>query len=299
MNLQNKLVRYAGAGAVAMLTAALASQGPANAAAPSVTAQIASRTLLITGSNAGDDVVLTFPSDGSAASVNFSGDLVVGGFDRSQFDSVSVALGNGNDHFRVVSGRPTTDSPITVDGGNGDDTLLGGNAADVLYGGRGDDVVDGALGTDIEFLGQGADRAEWVPGEGNDVVHGDRGEDTLAFDGGAGADAMVLDATGEQSVFFRSPGNIRMDLDSVEVVAVRPLAGADRLTINGTDAAESVDVTAAGGTVDVDGLFPRTEIIGAEKADGLQVNTLGGHDSVTLGAGVADLITAAFDLGAQ
>jgi Ca2+-binding RTX toxin-like protein len=300
MTIPHTFLRYAGPGAVATLIAALVGLAPAQAgsyAGPS--AAVEGSTLQITGTNAADDVVLTFPTDGSAAFVDYAGGQLLGRFDRRDFASVSVSLGNGDDHFRVVSGAPLTDSPITVDGGNGDDTLLGGNVADVLIGGRGNDTIDGGVGADIEFLGQGDDTARWVPGEGSDVVHGGFGEDTLAFDGGAGADAMVLNATGEQSTFFRQPGNIRMDMDSVEVLALKPLAGADRLTINGTDAPEAVAVRDDAGVVDVDGLLPRTEIIGAEKADGLQINTLGGRDSVQVDPTIANLITASVDLGAD
>jgi len=299
MNLNTKLLRYAGLGAAATLTAALAHVGPADAAAyPDRSAQLVGRTLLITGTNGADDIVLAFPVGGSAAVVDFSDGSQVGRFDRRQFDSVSVFLGNGDDRFKVSPGDPLTDSPVTVDGGNGDDTLSGGNAKDVLYGGRGDDTLDGGVGADTEFLGQGDDTALWVPGEGSDVVHGDRGEDTLAFDGGGGVDSMTLDATGEQSVFFREPGGIRMDLDSVEAVVAKPLAGADRLTVNGTDAPESVDVAVDAGRVVVTGLVPRLEIVGPEPIDALQLNTRGGLDRVDVQPDAGHLIPTSVDLGA-
>jgi len=300
MNLHTKVVRYAGACTVAFLTAAVAGQGPANAAGYyGGSAHIANRTLTVVGSNADDDVVLTYPADGTAANVSFNEGKVVGGFDRKQFDSVVVVLGNGDDTFRVVAGAPQTDSPVTVFGGNGDDVLQGGNGRDTLYGGRGNDLVDGGLGVDTEFLGFGDDTALWVPGEASDVVHGDFGTDTLDFFGGAGVDSMTLNATGRTAVLFREPGQIRMDLDSVEAVTLRPAGSADRITVNGTDAPEQVDVRAAGDHVDVSGLAPHLTIIGAEKADQLQINTLGGRDSVTQHRGVSDLITTSVDLGVQ
>lgn len=297
MRIPPPLLRYAGLGAAATLTAALTGLGPADAAPYAARAQIVDRTLLVTGTSASDDIVLAFGADGSPAVVDFSDGNPVGGFDRRQFDAVTVLLGNGDDRFRVASGAPLTDAPITVDGGNGDDALFGGNGKDVLDGGRGDDTVDGAGGVDTQFLGTGDDRALWLPGEGSDVVHGGRGEDTLAFDGGAGVDLMTLNATGAQAVFLRDPGSIRMDLDAVEVVAVKPLAGADRLAINGTDAAESVAVDAEAGVVTVDGLLPRTEVIGAEPIDRLALNTLGGHDRVDVSDAAAALIPTTVDLG--
>ncbi|MFL6023907.1 MAG: calcium-binding protein [Marmoricola sp.] len=316
MNLPHNLARYAGLGAVAVLTAALAHVGPANAAGYSnQSARVVDHTLRIIGTAGDDHITVAFSADGTTAAVDFADGSPATGFNRSDFTNVTVFLRSGDDQFHAVSGG-ATDPRLGVYGGSGDDVIVGGSGndvlagadgndelrggpgVDVLYGDRGDDVLDGGIGVDTEFLGSGADTALWVPGEGSDVVHGGLGADTLAFSGGSGADAMTLNATGEQAVFLREPGAIRMDLDSVELVAVKPLAGADRLTVNGTDAPESVDVRAEAGHVEVTGLLPRTTILGAEQIDGLQINTLGGRDRVQLHAGVADLITTTFDLGA-
>jgi len=316
MNLPHTLARSAGLGAIAVLTMAFV-PGPAGAAGFSNhAAQVVDHTLQIMGTNADDNITLTFSADGNSASVDFADGSSAARFDRRDFSTVAAFLRNGDDQFHTVSGGTVADPHLGVYGGTGSDTIVGGSGNDTLCGAEGDDFLrggagvdrlygdqgvdnlDGGAGVDTEFLGSGDDTALWVPGEANDFVLGGHGEDTLAFDGGGGVDTMTLNATGEQAVFLRDPGTIRMDLDSVEVVAVRPLAGADRLTINGTDAAESVDVRNNAGVVEVDGLLPRTEIIGAEQADGLQVNTLGGSDSVHLDPTVANLITASVDLGA-
>ncbi|MFL6106045.1 MAG: calcium-binding protein [Marmoricola sp.] len=315
MNLPHNLARYAGLGAVAVLTAALAQVGPADAAAGSQpSARVVDHTLRIIGTAGEDRITVAFSADGASAAVAFADGSPATGFNRSDFANVAVFLRSGDDQFHAVSGG-AGDPRIGVYGGSGDDVIVGGSGddvlagadgndelrggpgADVLYGDRGEDVIDGGIGADTEFLGSGADAALWVPGEGSDIVHGGRGADTFAFTGGASADSMTLNATGQQSVFLREPGSIRMDLDSVEVLALKPLGGADRLTVNGTDAPESVDVRNDAGHVVVTGVTPRVTILGSEQVDGLQLNTLGGHDRVQLHAGVSDLITASVDLG--
>lgn len=49
------------------------------------------------------------------------------------------------------------DSPTTLDGGSGNDTLIGGTSNDLLLGGRGNDSLNGGLGTDTLDGGFGID----------------------------------------------------------------------------------------------------------------------------------------------
>ena len=75
---------------------------------------------------------------------------------------------------------------------------------------------------------------------------------------------------------------------------------ADTVIQNGTAKADRVRVTREGDGVVVGGLQPLTTITGSEAAnDQLQINTLAGNDSVTLGAGVDALLTPVVDLGAD
>ena len=52
------------------------------------------------------------------------------------------------------AGGTFTDEAVTIDGGNGNDTLLGGDGADTLIGGAGKDFVDGNRGNDTALLGR-------------------------------------------------------------------------------------------------------------------------------------------------
>lgn len=55
-----------------------------------------------------------------------------------------------------LSGEPFTES-VTINGGDGSDSLMGGDGDDKLYGDAGNDKLDGGLGDDYENGGKGAD----------------------------------------------------------------------------------------------------------------------------------------------
>ena len=52
---------------------------------------------------------------------------------------------------------------LTIDGGDGNDTIIGSDGADMLIGGDGNDVVTGGRGNDVAFLGAGNDKFVWNP----------------------------------------------------------------------------------------------------------------------------------------
>jgi Ca2+-binding RTX toxin-like protein len=108
---------------------------------------------------------------------------------------------------------------------------LSGN--DSIVADAGNDLVEGDGGTDVAFLGAGDDRFIWNPGDGDDVVHGRRGRDTLIFNG-SDADELMTVTTLENGGFrfFRDVGNITVDTTSVERVVVD--AGDDADVINGS-----------------------------------------------------------------
>jgi Ca2+-binding RTX toxin-like protein len=94
------------------------------------------------------------------------------------FTSVTLDGGPGNDNIE----GPTFDSPVTIRGGDGDDTIKGSQGNDVVDGGAGNDKVDG--------------------NDGNDQVHGGEGDDTVTggrifssdlIDGGPGRDTVDND----------------------------------------------------------------------------------------------------------
>ncbi|MEO0539810.1 MAG: calcium-binding protein, partial [Cyanobacteria bacterium P01_A01_bin.105] len=79
----------------------------------------------------------------------------------SGVQSVIFSGGEGDD-FLNASG---TSTPITADGGNGNDILIGGAGNDILIGGNGADLLIGGAGNDVLIGGNGADFFGFDTGE--------------------------------------------------------------------------------------------------------------------------------------
>jgi hypothetical protein len=311
--------------AVALATPASASQSPS--------AYVSYDTLTVTGTNAADVLALRLAAgEPNTLQVDFGDDGVAEfSFDRTTFSKIEVSLRGGNDQYRVdqVNGA-FVDEAITIDGGNGNDTMNGGDGAEVFYGGNGADTVDGNKGADTGYMGNGPDTFRWDPGDGSDIVEGENGTDTLDFNGASGVENMALSANGTRSLFTRDAGNIRMDMNDVERLDLTALGGvdtvtvsdmsgtgfrqadidlsgpagggdasADVVTVNGTANADRVRVNTDGAQVDVKGLATQVHVIGSETADQLKINTLDGKDVVKVDGSVFGLISPSVDLGSQ
>ncbi|MGH9269964.1 MAG: hypothetical protein ACRDZ2_01685 [Ilumatobacteraceae bacterium] len=252
-------------------------------------------------------------------------------FDRATFSRIDVSMGSGDDVFRVdQTNGAFADEALSIDGGSGNDGLNGGDGVEVFVGGSGRDAVDGNRGDDTGLLGSGDDSFRWDPGDGSDVVEGGSGTDTLDFNGAGANEVMSLSPNGSRSLFLRDVANIRMDMDDVEQLDLTALGGvdtvtindmsgtdfrlaavdlsgpagggdqqADRVIVNGSDESDDIDVSTDGARVDVTGLQTTTTITGAELADLLQVNGLGGDDTIDVDDAVAAVMGTSLDLGAD
>jgi Ca2+-binding RTX toxin-like protein len=228
------------------------------------------------------------------------------------FDRVSVAA---------------TALAVTADGGADDDALVGGPGAETFVGGDGNDSVDGNGGDDHALLGAGDDRFTWDAGDGSDVVEGQEGMDTMAFNGSGAAEAFAAAADGARARFTRDVGSITMDLDDVERIDAAGVGGGDTLTANdltgtdltalrfatGTDGApdsvvangsagaDAVAVTGAPGATNLAGL-PNglmLSVTGAQApTDGLHIRSLGGDDTVDASGLGADAMRLTVEVGA-
>ena len=201
----------------------------------------------------------------------------------------------------------------SLDGGDGNDSIAGGAGNEALLGESGSDTIDGNGGADTALLGAGGDTFVWDPGDGSDAIEGGDGTDTMVFNGGAGADTVDASANGNHLRFFRNPGNVTMDTHGVERVLFNALGGADavtvhdlsgtgvssvdldlagslggsagdgsadHVTVDGTNGNDSIGVVSEGCGVKVSGLAATVELLHAEAADRLDVETLAGLDTV-------------------
>ena len=226
-------------------------------------------------------------------------------------ENLVLNANGGGDSFST-SGNLAALIAITVDGGQGNDTLLGSNGTDLLLGGDGNDFVDGQIGDDVAFLGAGQDSFQWDPGDGSDVVEGQDGTDDMLFNGSNANERMAASANGARVLFSRDIGAITMNLNDVEAIVAKTLGGTDNLVVNdlsgtdvtnvvgelaatggGNDAAadnivvnatnddDDATVTGAGPNVEVNGLPARVSASGAiAGSDRVTVNALGGDDIV-------------------
>ena len=278
----------ASVGAPLVLLALAMTAMPA-AAAPTVRAAIDNGTLRISGSPSADRIALRLsPLDPNLLQVDVGDDRSADfTFDRSTFDAIDVAAGNGADEVRIdeANGVFATTEATRIDGGNGDDTLIGGSGTQVFVGGRGNDVVDGNQGADTAFLGQGDDTFVWDQGDGSDIVQGGRGSDILVFNGFSANETMAATANGGRVLFTRVQGNIVMDLDAIEGIDVRPFGGSDTVTVNdltGTDVRRvDVDLAAVPGGSRGDGLADTVTVRGTTGDDRIAADASGAAAEVS------------------
>ena len=283
----------------------------AQAAPAPYTVSVQQRTLNITARTAGSDLALRLaPGEAQTLQVDVGID---GSIDfqvaRSTFDTVDVEAGNGANTVRVDESNGQITTPMTIDGGRGDDSLQGGSGADVINGGLGSDSVDAGRGADRVSLGNGDDSFIWFPGQGSDSVEGGRGDDLMTFVGADLAERFAVQANGSRVRFTRDVGTIVMDLNGIEEIDTKALGGADTFTagdltgtdlervetnlhgasgddgagdqviVNATNGADAVLAQGSTGNVTLSGLAARFDIEGANAAqDQLAVNLLDGND---------------------
>lgn len=239
--------------------------------------------------------------------------------------------------------------PANLYGGAGDDTLIGGSGADhlfgqlgndqlfgqgevdLLFGGAGNDTLTGGVGDDRAFGENGDDVFHWKPGDGNDIVEGQDGFDTMIFNGANIDENIAISAVGGRVRFTRDVASGAVDLDDVEAIeflarggadtiVVSDLTGtdvtdvhlnlesapgsgvgdgqADSVTVNGTNGADVFGATGSGTSARVFGLQAEVRISGAEVArDRLTLNGLGGDDVVDASSLEAGVVTLAINGG--
>jgi hypothetical protein len=187
--------------------------------------------------NGGDDTITNLPDPYAApylrafTSLNIAGgdgnDMITpdgidtinsdGGVDAST--QVTVDGGNGDD---TVTGG--LDAPLTINGDAGNDNLSGGTLNDTIHGDDGNDTIDGRYGNDTIF-----------GDAGNDTITGGAGNDTI--DGGTGTDNLCGDCTGFDD------GNDTINAVDGEADQVACGLGADVANVDQYDTVDTNPVT--------------------------------------------------------
>ncbi len=204
-------------------------------------------------------------------------------------ENLVLNMNGGDDTFTGANGLAGLIS-LSVDGGDGNDTITGGDGADRLTGGDGNDVINGGRGNDAVFMGAGDDTFVWNAGDGSDIVEGGDGNDTMVFNGANINENISLSANGNRVRLVRDVGTVTMDVNDVEEVDVVPLGGADTITVNdlsGTDVAlVNIDLSTQAGSGVGDGQADTVIINGTSRDD--VVTVVGDASGTTVGGLVAD-----------
>ena len=174
----------------------------------------------------------------------------------------------------------------TIYGGDGDDILIGGTGNDVIEGGNGADVIYGGKGNDTLNGGEGADTYVWNQGDGLDTVFASN-LDKLQF--GEGISLQDLSFRSEDTnlrILIKGDENQGLILDKFFESDSRKLnflVFADGTTFNlavsglTLNPAYTVGKTVYGTNFD--------DIINAQAALNVTVNSGGGNDVITTGDG--------------
>ena len=134
-------------------------------------------------------VTLVVQSDIVNVVINGSGgddSITVGSVNLAAGVVLTVNGGDGNDTLSAV-GALLGATRLRINGDVGNDSLTGSVDRDTLDGGDGDDLLNGGLGNDSQIGGLGNDVLSG--NEGNDSLNGGDGDDTLL--GNAGNDAIT------------------------------------------------------------------------------------------------------------
>jgi Ca2+-binding RTX toxin-like protein len=270
----------------------------------------AAADVIIVNGTSGDDIIDVFGAGTSVAVVGLPAQVNIANSEGANDALVINALG-GNDGVTATT-LPAGVIKLTIDGGTGEDVLLGSQGADVFLGGDNDDFIFGDNGNDLALMGAGNDVFQWDPGDGNDILEGQDGADSMLFFGSNVAENINIVANGGRVLFLRDVASVTMDLDDVERTEFRALGGADNIvvgdlsgtdltdvelglrgpngggdgaadtiTVNGTQGADVFGALGDAGGVTVFGLHTRVNIFSQEQAlDRLTLNALGGDDVV-------------------
>jgi Ca2+-binding RTX toxin-like protein len=192
-------------------------------------------------------------------------DFVAAGDGVGALTQLSVDGGEGND---------------TVNGSDGPDLILGGEGNDVLHGDGGDDRIIGDRGSDTMDGGAGDDTLVWNNGDGTDVADGDLGRDDIEVNGApAAGDAFSVQPNGRRIKFDRT--NLvpfSLDIGSSESLHANGLGGDDTIAVGDVGA---FAVTAAGGS-------GNDTLTGGASSETFLGGT--GNDTITPGGGI-DLVS--------
>ncbi len=269
-----------------------------------VTPLIVNNTDLLVQLEGSDNVTIQADASGNLEVLS-NGSMVIATPTVAVNTLTSISVFGGDGPNRIDLTNVTTAAfdaalMITVNGGDGSDTILGSEFADSLIGGNGADSITGALADDtleggngIDTLAGGVGNDSLLGGDGADSIHGDAGDDTVlagngadrvfgdtgfdSLNGGDGSDTINGDADGD--TLSGDNGNDSL-LGGSENDSV--LGGTGNDIISGGDGIDTLDGGADNDSMNGD--LGNDSIDGGDGSDTL----LGGDDSDTINGGTGN-----------
>ena len=252
-------------------------------------------SIFVFGGTGNDQI--TIAGSGNTLSIAGTGPAITIRNPEVALDTLSVYGVGGNDQI-TAQNLAAGMMKLIIEGGPGNDTITGSNGADSLVGGEGDDTLVWTLGFPADLLG------------------GEAGTDTLQVLGSGVADNVTVSAGALEAAVFNGIDGVNF-LTDVEQVVLQVRSGADQVAIhsmvgsaklqkvtfdlrpsttvstgdgypdtilvNGTNAADTINIAGATGSVTVTGLAPTVVIQGADYA----------RDTLTVSGGAeADVMNA-------
>ena len=112
----------------------------------------------------GKDTITVKPGRNGGVNVTVNGETYY--VPKDKVKDIVINAGAGRD---TVTVDPRVRQGITINGGEGNDTIQGGSGRDHIYGGEGNDTIDGGRGHDHIYGGDGRDTIK--ESAGNDRVN--------------------------------------------------------------------------------------------------------------------------------
>lgn len=237
------------------------------------------------------ELYVPLPTSGHALTVNgtSSADSIGGNIVSSAFvltynsgvvtyssGVVTSLIVNGNDGNDNVTLQSAVTFATTLNGGNGNDTLLGGAGADYLNGQAGNDSMSGQDGNDTLYAGTAAD--------GSDTLIGGNGTNTADYSQRTNALTITLDATATDG---ESGENDLVDT-TIQIV----IGGGGNDSISAGSVTNAVSLYGAGGADNLVGSSGNDYLEGGAGNDSLTgndgndtLNGLAGNDNMAGGNG--------------
>jgi Ca2+-binding RTX toxin-like protein len=132
--------------------------------------------------------------------------------------------------------------------------IFGGAGGDLILGSAGNDTVTGGIDGDKAVLGAGNDLFIWSEDDGNDIIEGGKGTDTLRFNGDAVAEFYQIGNLGGHAILTRDIDAVTIDMIELERIQLRASDGGDTIIVNdvsGTDLKQvAIDLGASDGDAD-------------------------------------------------